>query len=233
MKFRSDFVTNSSSSSYISVTIESNTLSEMMLKFQKEMCPALFDEGVDIYELHFRDNTGLSHIRIDGNKVTYSEDESGYYDGPATLVEALNTFISIFDEDYSQIVKVDDTPILEEEYKNPTDIRSKIAEAIFLNSDKIFGDVQYVEFEQSDFGYGGDDDSRYDESNYSKRYLKKLYKTIAEAHEVSVDEVTDDMFADYVSERNSVATYLFTYDRKTGKCKVSEDYYLEDSYLED
>ena len=89
VKFRSDFVTNSSSSSYISVTVESKTLSEIMLRLQKEMCPALFEDNVDIYELRYMDNTGLARIRIDGDKVTYEEEEAWYSDGPTNLVSAV------------------------------------------------------------------------------------------------------------------------------------------------
>ena len=84
MKIRTDFVTNSSSSSFIALKFESNTLCEIFERFQKEIVNEKGERhpcaGFDVYD-------GI---------VEYREDESGYWDdGPEKLHESLNLLISL------------------------------------------------------------------------------------------------------------------------------------------
>ena len=84
MKIRTDFVTNSSSSSFIALKFESDTLCEIFERFQKEI---VNEDG----ERH-----PCAGFDIDDGIVEYREDESGYWDdGPEKLHEALNLLISL------------------------------------------------------------------------------------------------------------------------------------------
>jgi hypothetical protein len=47
MKVRSDFVTNSSSSSFVTMTIDSGVLAEILKRFQLELCPDFLDENAE------------------------------------------------------------------------------------------------------------------------------------------------------------------------------------------
>ena len=66
-------------------------------------------------------------------------------------------------------------------------------------------------------GYGGDDEMRYYPENYDEESLASIMEDIASENGVTVDEVTDDMFNEYVGIRTSNFSTTFTYDRATGK----------------
>ena len=141
MKYRSDFVTNSSSSSFITVQIESKTLSEIIKRFQLEVCPKLYDEDVDLTEEDFNGYTyALNNSNVDGDVVTYTEQDGYIYEAPKNLKEALNTFISLFDTEYAIISRKGCVPKIDFEEENPLPKNSQIAKEILLRSKEIFDD---------------------------------------------------------------------------------------------
>ena len=228
MKVRRDFVTNSSSSSFITVQIESKTLSEIIKRFQLEVCPKLYDEDVDLTEEDFNGYTYvLNNSNVDGDVVTYTEQDGYIYEAPKNLREALNTFISLFDTEYAIISRKGCVPKIDFEEENPLPKNSQIAKEILLRSKEIFNDIGDVEIEYNDYGWGGDSDTRMYPDCYDKRTLKKIYKNIAAEKGISVDEVTEEDFEDYAGCRSSNDTERFTYSKKTGKCKYRRTLELE------
>ena len=228
MKFRSDFVTNSSSSSFITVKIESKTLADIIRRFQLEVCPRLYDEDVDLSEEDFTGYTyALNSSNVDGDIVTYTEQDGYIYEAPKNLRDALNTFISLFDTEYAIIKRKGCVPKIDFEEEEPLEKDSMIAKEILLKSKEIFNDIGDVEIEYQDYGWGGDSDTRMYPDCYDKKTLKKIYNDIAEIKGISVDEVTEEDFEDYAGCRSSNDTETFTYSKKTGKCKHTRTLELE------
>jgi hypothetical protein len=226
MKIRTDFVTNSSSSSFIALKFESNTLCEIFERFQKEI---VNEKG----ERH-----PCAGFDIDDGIVEYREDESGYWDdGPEKLHEALNLLISLmyrWGEEPLEISKKesDNKKVDLSEYeKEDTVLRHKMAKEIFVKRNEIMEDMQFAEVVVGDVGWGGDDDSRYYEDSYDSDTLQEIREAIAERNNIAIEDITDEDFADYVGDFMSVRedTFTFTRSEKTGKgrSKVTSKYYLE------
>ena len=216
MKIRTDFVTNSSSSSFIAMKFESNTLVEIVDdKNERHPC-AGFD--------------------VEDGVVEYREDESGYWDdGPEKLHEALNILISFMyswgetpleiSNKESDNQKVD----LSEYEKEDTILRHKMAKEIFEKRNEIMEDMQFAEVVTGSVGWGGDDDTRYYESSYDSDTLQQIREAIAENNGIEIEDITEDMFCEYVGDFMSVDENTYTFTRKNGKGrnKVVNSYYLE------
>ena len=226
MKVRTDFVTNSSSSSFIAMKFESNTLCEIFERFQKEIVN-------DDKERH-----PCAGFDVDDGIVEYREDESGYYDdGPTSLRDALNVLLQFMyrwgetpleiSKKESENKKVD----LSEYEKEGTLLRHKMAKEIFEKRNDIMKDMQFAEVVTGDVGWGGDDDTRYYEDSYDSDTLQEIREAIAERNGIEISEITDEDFADYVGDFMSVSedTYTFKRNKKTGKgySKSNHKYSLE------
>lgn len=224
MKIRTDFVTNSSSSSFIAMKFESNTLVEIFERFQKEIVD-------DKNERH-----PCAGFDVEDGVVEYREDESGYWDdGPEKLHEALNILISFMyswgetpleiSNKESDNQKVD----LSEYEKEDTILRHKMAKEIFEKRNEIMEDMQFAEVVTGSVGWGGDDDTRYYESSYDSDTLQQIREAIAENNGIEIEDITEDMFCEYVGDFMSVDENTYTFTRKNGKGrnKVVNSYYLE------
>lgn len=186
MKIRSDFVTNSSSSSFVTLEIDSKALGDILDKYSETMS----------------EDFCFSYSNDEG-KIELFADEA-YATAPSSKKQIIVTLCDIFE-------------VFDEE----------ISDEIDKNADAILNDLKDFKITIGEAGWQGDSEARYYEDNYSKKRLKEYYKEIAENLGCTPEEVTEEDFCDFVSDKTSIEEVVATYDPKTEKIKTKKDFYLE------
>ena len=205
MKVRSDFVTNSSSSSFVSISINNPMLSKIMKKYE------------DFFL--YKDDSGTKMVISDDSVEIQIEE--GYCDEPTTLDELLCSLLcalglEIYDED-----NIDDYSIGEDE------TLVEFAKELLGNKKDILDATTHVEFTVGECGWQGDSDARYCFSNYDEETLNDIYNTIAAEKNCTPDEVTEDDFNEYVSDKISTDERAYYYDKETNEESHTQNFYIE------
>ena len=199
MKIRSDFVTNSSSSSFVVMNVESETLSNILEKFADEL------------------SGGYISVEVNGEELVLSTED--YVEPPEKVLDIVPAIAKLFcyevyipnsyeDDEEEEEAKEEFEEILEED-----EVYSAIAKEIIENREKIENDLKVFSAEFSDYSYGGDSDTLYYRENYDEEYLNEILEKIAEENHCTVDEVDNDAFIRYIDKYKYI-----------GEDKVSVDY---------
>jgi hypothetical protein len=150
--------------------------------------------------------------------------EEGYIELPSSKEDIVTALASAFYSDYYEFEEED----YEEEFDEDDDFSgASIAKEILDNKESIMETMKEIEILYGDTGWQGDSDARYYQDNYDQETLDNIYAEIAAEKGCEVDEVDDDDFGDYVSDKISIEENRFKYNKETDKCEISHSFYLE------
>ena len=208
MKIRQDFVTNSSSSSFIIINAKNKELARVASEYKEE------------FAKHY------AHAEINGEDVQIHIEEP-YTNLPENKKELIHFLISAITETSLYAYEYEEL----DEYANIILKKlgdKELAKSLFKDRKAIMEAMKHIEITKTTYGWEGDDDTRFDEESYDKKTLKKIYKEIAKEYDVDVEEIDEEMFSDYVADKSSVEEITYSYDKATGKEKTKREYRLEE-----
>lgn len=212
MKIRSDFVTNSSSSSFVVMNVESETLSNILKKFADEL------------------SCGYISVEVNGEELVLSTED--YVEPPEKVLDIVPAIAKLFcyevyipnsyeDEEEEEEAKEEFEEILEED-----EVYSAIAKEIIENREAIEKDLKVFSGEFSDYSYGGDSDALYYRENYDEEYLNEILEKIAEENHCTIDEIDNDAFIRYVGKYIGEDKVSVDYSREQGEINSSRIFRL-------
>lgn len=215
MKKRLGFVTNSSSSSFIMMKIQSKELSDVLKEFADEL-----GDECGIRVLNFYD--------ID-NEIEIFEDEAYMelaidFKTPGDIIDCVAGY---FDYDFYENnyrFAGDGKPM--EDYESEEDFLeleefSEMTQRLMEKRQELADSIVKAEITSGGSGWQGDDDSRYYREWYDEESLEMILENIAEQNGCEPDEVDDDMFCDYVGDQISEYEETVSYDKETGEFNYS------------
>lgn len=194
MVVRSSFVTNSSSSSFVALEIDSQEVADILQEFA--------DELEDIFE--------CGNIDFDGSRVSIFMDDASA-ECPETPEDIVHAIAGMFSwnyyEDY-QYSKEDEEELDMSEY-------SELVQRLIECKDEIMANLKAFKMSNGGQGWQGDDDSRYNQDWWEADTLESIKVSIAVEKNCEIDEVTDEDFDEYVGDKVSSEEDIYEYNPET------------------
>ena len=195
MVIRSSFVTNSSSSSFVALEIDSKEIAEILREFEEQVQEAF--------------EYGHCEINDDGTISIYMDE--AYAETPTEPSDIVPVLASLFDwnffEDYCYAQEDDEEPEMSQ--------FSEITQRLIAAKDEIMANIKSFKIINGESGWQGDSDCRYEEGWYEEDALADVKEMIAENLGKTVDEITADDFCEYVGDKISIEENIFEYNGET------------------
>lgn len=197
MVIRSSFVTNSSSSSFVCVSINSKEIVDILMEFE--------DELQEIFE--------YGNIYMSGDEFVELYLEEGYADEPRSKNDIIPILAGLFDyccyEEYCYAVE--DGKELDVSKFN------EVVRRLMSSKDEIMANLKRFKIINGHSGWQGDDDTRFEEDWYEEDTLQEIKEAIAKEKGCSVEDITSDDFCEYVCDKMNTEECVYEYDGETGK----------------
>lgn len=194
MVVRNSFVTNSSSSSFVCVDVDSKEIADILREFESEL--------EDVFEccgnLNFESDT----------KVSMYLDEA-YAEEPSSPENIVHSLAGLFDWEYFNDY-CEDEELDMSQY-------SEIAQRLVACKDEIMVNLKAFKMSVGEQGWQGDSESRYHEDWWEADTLQDIKETIAEMKGIEADEVSNEDFCEYVSDKISSEENICEYNPETKK----------------
>jgi hypothetical protein len=195
MVIRSSFVTNSSSSSFVCLDINSQEVADIIREFEDEL-REIFECG----DIMFHDD---SHVEI------YMDE--AYAELPNSPKDIVNAIAGLFDYNFMEDMGYAEEDGEEMDMSQYSEAIQRLVEC----KDEIMANLKYFKMSCGNQGWQGDDDSRYNEDWYEPEALEDVKASIAAEKDCEIDEITEEDFCEYVGDKISIEEEVFEYDGDT------------------
>ncbi len=197
MHVRSSFVTNSSSSSFVMVSVKSKLICNILEEFQDELNETLQEFG--------------SGLLFYGDDTVEIYQEEGYCELPSTVEGILECLAKAIDDQYAYDCYEEDA---DEATEKDYSAYSKPLQKLMENREAVLESIEEAKVVDGEQGWQGDSECRYNEEWYESDTLAEVQADIMDEHGYSsVDEITDEDFCDYVGDKVSIEENVVLYDR--------------------
>lgn len=194
MVVRSSFVTNSSSSSFVALEVDSQEIADILREFEDEL-----EELVE-----------CGNVDLDGSRVSIFIDDASA-ECPSTPEDIVHAIAGIFSWNYYEdyMCAQDD-----EEELDMSDY-SEIIQRLIACKDEIMANLKAFKMSNGGQGWQGDDDSRYNQDWWEEDTLENIKAAIAVEKDCAIDEITDEDFDEYVGDKISSEEDICEYNPET------------------